>query len=77
MENKPQRFTPCFRGLGTKISTSKAANMCLFALLASLVNLVDTEWFGRSEVFNTETNEGWITKEIPIDFSDTGKDWKQ
>ena len=40
-------------------------------------NLIDTEWFGRSEVFNSETNEGWITKEEPIDFSDTGKDWKQ
>ena len=40
-------------------------------------NLVDIEWFGRPEVFNSETEEGWITKEELIDFSDTGKDWKQ
>ena len=40
-------------------------------------NLVDSQWFGRQEVFNSEIPEGWITKKEPVDFTNTGKDWKQ
>lgn len=40
-------------------------------------NLVDAGWFKRLEVFNVETNEGWITKTEPVDFSGADKDWKQ
>lgn len=40
-------------------------------------NLVDAGWFGRKDVFNTETEEGWIANEAPVDFSEVEKDWKQ
>lgn len=40
-------------------------------------NLVDSEWFGRSEVFNREVNEGWITNEEKITFFDDSKGWKK
>ena len=40
-------------------------------------NLVDTAWFGRENVFNVETENGWITNESPIVFSDQkGKTWQ-
>ena len=38
-------------------------------------NYVDEDWFGYKNVFNEETNEGWITKEDPIAFP-KGKTWK-
>lgn len=40
-------------------------------------NLIDVEWFKNTDAFNTEINEGWITKEEPIDFSATEKSWMQ
>lgn len=40
-------------------------------------NLVDNAWFGCENIFNTETDEGWITNETKIMFPDTdGKTWK-
>ena len=40
-------------------------------------NLVDTEWFGRKDVFNIETEKGWVTVEDKIVFPDTpGKTWQ-
>ena len=40
-------------------------------------NLIDTEWFGRENVFNTETDNGWITNEEKVFFPDTkGKTWQ-
>lgn len=38
-------------------------------------NYVDEDWFGYKNVFNEETNEGWITNEDPITFP-KGKTWK-
>lgn len=32
-------------------------------------NLVDKAWFGRDDIFNTPSNESWITIESPIAFS--------
>lgn len=40
-------------------------------------NLIDSEWFGRRNVFNQEVDEGWITIEEPIVFLDAGKNWKR
>lgn len=40
-------------------------------------NLVDAGWFKRKDVFNKETDEGWITIEEPVDFTGAEKDWKQ
>lgn len=40
-------------------------------------NLVDAGWFKRKDVFNTETDEGWITIETPVDFTGAEKNWKQ
>ncbi len=37
-------------------------------------NHCDDEWFGRTEVFNVETEQGWITKTDNIIFND--KSWK-
>ena len=31
-------------------------------------NLIDTEWFGQPEIFNKETDKGWITNPSPIVF---------
>ncbi len=36
-------------------------------------NLVDEQWFGKKDVFNTETGDSWIPAEA-IDFGD--RDWK-
>ena len=36
-------------------------------------NLVDEEWFGRKNVFNTPTNSSWATVTEPIIFSDNRK----
>lgn len=38
-------------------------------------NHCDEEWFGRSNVFNTEDGPYWITNEEPIAF-ECDKDWK-
>lgn len=38
-------------------------------------NLVDAEWFGKDNVFNTETTEGWITNIDKITFP-KWKSWK-
>ncbi len=37
-------------------------------------NLIDNAWFGRNDVFNTETNNGWETNLGSIEF--TGRSWK-
>ena len=40
-------------------------------------NLIDEQWFGRPNVFNTETENGWITNYDKIEFSDEpGKTWR-
>lgn len=40
-------------------------------------NLIDEQWFGRPNVFNTETENGWITNYNKIEFSDEpGKTWR-
>lgn len=39
-------------------------------------NLVDFEWFGRKDVFNWETSDGWETIDDPVRFDDT-KGWKK
>lgn len=39
-------------------------------------NHCDQEWFGKADVFNTETENGWITNPNPIVF-DGGKGWQQ
>ena len=38
-------------------------------------NLVDNAWFGRENVFNTETEKGWIATSEKIIFPD-GKTWQ-
>lgn len=38
-------------------------------------NLVDNAWFGRENVFNTETEKGWATNEEKVTFPD-GKTWQ-
>ena len=38
-------------------------------------NIVDSDWFGYKDVFNTEKNTTWITKKEAINFP-TGKTWK-
>jgi len=40
-------------------------------------NLVDSAWFGRSGVFNTETEKGWIENSEPIVFDDPKKPWNK
>ena len=40
-------------------------------------NLVDNAWFGTEDVFNTETQNGWLTIDRPIPFPTTeGKSWQ-
>ena len=40
-------------------------------------NLVDNAWFGRSDVFNTEIEKGWITNYEKVVFPDKkGKSWQ-
>lgn len=41
-------------------------------------NLVDAAWFGRTDVFTIETEEGWETISTPVEFSSckATKDWK-
>lgn len=40
-------------------------------------NLIDEAWFGRKNVFNQETENGWITNPDKIEFSDEpGKTWR-
>lgn len=40
-------------------------------------NLVDHAWFGRSDVFNTETEKGWVTHYEKVTFPDEkGKSWQ-
>jgi hypothetical protein len=39
-------------------------------------NLVDEIWFGRKEVFNVPTDEGWKTNKDKISFPD-GKKWEK
>lgn len=38
-------------------------------------NLVDSAWFGRENVFNTESEQAWITEKDKIAFPD-GKTWQ-
>ena len=38
-------------------------------------NLVDNAWFGRENVFNTETEKGWTTNPEKVTFPD-GKTWQ-
>lgn len=40
-------------------------------------NLIDNEWFGYENAFNTETDDGWITNEAKVIFPNTkGKTWQ-
>ena len=40
-------------------------------------NLIDEAWFGRKDVFNQETENGWITNPDKIEFSEEpGKTWR-
>lgn len=40
-------------------------------------NLVDNAWFGRQNVFNIETEKGWVTNVEAIEFpSQDGKTWE-
>lgn len=40
-------------------------------------NLIDSAWFGKSNVFNTETEKGWTTNRDKIVFPDKkGKSWQ-
>ncbi len=40
-------------------------------------NLIDNEWFGRQNIFNIETENGWFTVEEKVKFtSDKGKTWQ-
>ena len=39
-------------------------------------NYCDLEWFGRPDVFNTESEHDWIPTEAPIQFENP-EDWKQ
>lgn len=40
-------------------------------------NLIDEAWFGRKDVFNQETEKGWITNPGKIEFTDEpGKTWR-
>ena len=40
-------------------------------------NLIDNQWFGRENVFNTETEKTWITNKEEIEFpKQKGKTWK-
>lgn len=38
-------------------------------------NLIDNAWFGRENVFNTETEKGWMTNPDKISFPE-GKTWQ-
>lgn len=41
-------------------------------------NLVDNAWFGREDIFNIETHNGWKTLLRPISFpADEGKSWQE
>lgn len=39
-------------------------------------NQIDSQWFGREEVFNKEIKESWITKKTKIKFPEE-KSWKE
>lgn len=40
-------------------------------------NDLDEIWFGRRDVFNVETNNGWSPCDDPVEFpEDTGRDWR-
>lgn len=40
-------------------------------------NHLDEDWFGRSDVFNTQEKNGWTTKQEKVTFpDDSKKDWK-
>lgn len=39
-------------------------------------NLVDSQWFGRENVFNSETESGWITNSKKIKFKEQ-EQWKE
>ena len=38
-------------------------------------NLVDNAWFGRENIFNTETEKGWVTNNEKVVFPE-GKSWQ-
>lgn len=40
-------------------------------------NLIDTKWFGRTDVFNRETGTTWIATHAPISFEGTKKGWQK
>lgn len=40
-------------------------------------NLLDDQWFGRSGVFNTETDTGWIPTTEPVSFAPKGQTWQR
>lgn len=43
-------------------------------IVNKMVNQLDEEWFGRSDVFNIEKDQTWVTKIDKIDFKE--KKWK-
>ena len=40
-------------------------------------NLIDTQWFGRIGVFNTEREAGWVTNNEAVDFTGAKGGWHQ
>lgn len=40
-------------------------------------NLIDAEWFGRSNVFNTEYEKSWTATIAPISFAGMKKSWQK
>lgn len=42
------------------------------------INYIDEDWFGRADVFNTETEDGWKANKNKISFpKESGKAWEQ
>lgn len=40
-------------------------------------NLIDAQWFGRPNVFNTESETSWTTSTEVVSFEDVKKGWKK
>ncbi|NCB41175.1 MAG: restriction endonuclease subunit M [Clostridia bacterium] len=40
------------------------------------INLIDEQWFGRQNVFNTVNKNSWAATDKPISFDGSNKNWK-
>lgn len=70
------RITKCLNAQGERIKDrAEVFTPCWICNCQN--NMIDAEWFGRTEVFNIEVEKGWTVVPDKVEFLNPKKTWKK